>query len=135
MFHNLKLVIGLTTVVLAVTASVADAQQVTIQSGSASARAEGSNNWAVGKIQQSSRQRTNLGNRANTQQTIQQHGTVDSFTQGQNNTVVGNINQSAQQKSPHDNQTAIQNASGNYRAIGNNNVVDGKIDQVSNQGQ
>ena len=120
----LKILVGLVTITGAITPNLVQAQ-VIIQSGSSSATAEGKNNWAVGKVRQSARQR-NLDRI----QIIKQHGTVDSSARGQNNTVVGNINQSAHQQL-HRNQSITQNASGTYRGVGTDNIVDGNIDQRS----
>ena len=121
----LKILVPLATIMAVISPNVVEAQVVR-QSGSSSARAEGSNNWAVGTIEQSARQRSNL--EQNRQ--IEQHGTVNSSASGQNNTVVGNINQSAhQQLNRH--QSATQNASGIYRSVGTNNVINGSIEQVS----
>lgn len=125
-----KILVALATITLAVTPNLVQAQVIR-QSGSSSASAEGRNNWAVGKLKQSAQQRNNLGD---SHQVIEQHGTVNSSARGRNNTVVGNIDQSAQQQLNR-NQTANQNALGNYQGVGSNNVIDGSINQVSNQGQ
>lgn len=125
----LKILVGMVTITGVVIPNLVQAQ-VIIQSGSSSANAEGKNNWAVGGVEQSARQSNNLSNYGNSQQIIQQSGRVNSSARGRNNTVVGNINQSAQQQEKN-NQTVIQNASGNYRGTGSNNVVDGKINQIS----
>jgi hypothetical protein len=127
-----KILVGIVTITGVVTPNLVEAQ-VIIQSGSSSANAEGENNWAVGGVEQSAKQSNNLSNYGNSHRIIQQSGRVNSSARGRNNTVVGNINQSAQQEK--NNQTAIQNASGNYRVTGSNNVVNGKINQISNQGQ
>lgn len=123
----LKILVTLVTITSVVTPNLVEAQVIR-QSGSSSARAEGKNNWAVGEVEQSARQSNNLPN-GNSHQIIQQHGRVNSSARGRNNTVVGNINQSAQQV--NQNQTAIQKASGTYRVMGSNNVVNGKINQIS----
>lgn len=120
-----KILVALATITMVIAPNVVEAQVIR-QSGSSSARAEGSNNWAVGRVRQSARQSNNL--ERNRQ--IQQHGTVNSSASGQNNTVVGNIDQSAhQQLNRH--QSTTQNASGIYRGVGTNNVIDGNIEQVS----
>lgn len=122
----LKILVALATITVVITPNVVEAQVIR-QSGSSSARAEGKNNWAVGRVRQFARQRNNLDRI----QVIEQHGTVDSSARGSNNTVVGNINQSAhQQLNRH--QSTTQNASGTYQGVGTYNVVDGSIHQVSN---
>lgn len=120
-----KILVTLATITVVITPNVVEAQVIR-QSGSSNASAKRSNNWAVGRVRQSARQSNNLDRN----QVIKQHGTVNSSASGQNNTVVGNVNQSAhQQLNRH--QSTTQNASGIYRGVGTNNVIDGSIRQVS----
>lgn len=126
---------SLATIALIVTPNLAHAEQVIIQSGSSSARAEGANNFAASGVSQSAGQ--NQFGYGDPNQLIIQNGNVNSNAIGQNNTVIGNINQAAQQNQsfPSGEQTAIQDASGNYVGIGADNTVYGNTQQMSNQGQ
>ena len=124
--------LSLAVVALIATSNLARAEQTIIQSGSATASAEGENSFAASRVNQSARQNRIRGN-----QTILQQGSVNSSARGQNNAVTGHIRQSAEQNqvNPNNSQRATQNASGDYVGVGNNNTIQGSSEQRSIQTQ
>lgn len=124
-----KIIASIAMVALITTPNIVSAEQTITQSGSANASAEGNNSFAASRVNQSARQNRIRGN-----QTILQQGIVNSEAIGQNNTVTGNINQSARQRQRNsNNQEVRQNASGNYRGVGSDNIIQGTSKQHSIQ--